>query len=160
MGYRMEKVGKNFKKNLIIFGIVWLILTILFVAPIAVAIGQTQEATHGFDIAIFIEYAVQQISSFTAIFRVLSAQYIGIFMRTWLFFTAAFAVVVIIGLAKSAPKHEYSDIEHGSSDWSEGGEQYRILSKNKGIILAQKNYLPVDKRGNINVLVVGRIWIW
>ena len=32
--------------------------------------------------------------------------------------------------------------------------------KNKGIILAEKHYLPVDKRGNVNVLVVGRFRFW
>ena len=81
-------------------------------------------------------------------------------MQDLQFFTALFAIVIIIGLSKAVPKNEYSDIEHGSSDWSEGGEQYRILSKNKGIILAQKNYLPIEKRGNLNVLVVGRFWFW
>ena len=40
------------------------------------------------------------------------------------------------------------------------GEQYQILSNKAGIILAEKNFLPVDKRGNVNVLVVGRIWCW
>ena len=29
-----------------------------------------------------------------------------------------------IGLARSAPKNEYTDMEHGSSDWSKNGEQY------------------------------------
>ena len=57
----------------------------------------------------------------------------------------------------SGAKNEYTDIEHGSSDWSQNGEQYQILNKSKGIILAENNYLPVDKRGNVNVLVVGRI---
>ena len=61
---------------------------------------------------------------------------------------------------KAIPKHEYEDIENGSSDWSENGEQYQVLSKNKGIVLAEKNYLPVDKRGNVNVLVVRRFWCW
>ena len=61
---------------------------------------------------------------------------------------------------KTAPKNEDSDIEHGSSDWSKNGEQYRVLSNKHGIILAQNNYLPVDKRGNVNVLVVGRIRFW
>ena len=46
------------------------------------------------------------------------------------------------------------------SDWSQRGEQYRILSNKKGIILGENNYLPVDKRGNVNVLVVGRFWFW
>ena len=32
--------------------------------------------------------------------------------------------------------------------------------KKKGIILAENHYLPVDKRGNVNVLVVGRFWFW
>ena len=35
-----------------------------------------------------------------------------------------------------------------------------VLSKNKGIVLAEKNYLPLDKRGNVNVLVVRRFWCW
>ena len=54
----------------------------------------------------------------------------------------------------------FDDIENGSSDWAENGEQYRVLSKKSGIILAEKNYLPVDKRGNVNVLVVRRFWCW
>lgn len=159
MGYKIDKVGKNFRKNLIIFIIVWCVLTILFVAPVALAIKQAT-VNDVFEMPIFIESVVPAITSFNAIFRVLSAEYIGTFFNTSLFFTAGFAIVVIIGLAKSAPKNEYSDIEHGSSDWSENGEQYKILSKNKGLILAQKNYLPVDKRGNVNVLVVGRIRFW
>ena len=87
-------------------------------------------------------------------------QYIGDFLQTELVFSLFLVIFVIIGLVKTAPKNEYTDIEHGSSDWSEGGEQYKILNKNKGIILAQNNYLPVDKRGNVNVLVVGRFRFW
>lgn len=159
MGYKMNKVGKNFRKNLIIFIIVWCMLTILFVAPVSFAIKEAN-VSGKFEMHIFIENVVPAITSFNSIFKVLSAEYIGTFFSTALFFTAGFAIVVIIGLAKSAPKNEYSDIEHGSSDWSENGEQYKILSKNKGLILAQKNYLPLEKRGNLNVLIVGRIRIW
>ena len=67
---------------------------------------------------------------------------------------------ILVGLSKAFPKHEYEDIENGSSDWCEGGEQYSVLHKKKGIVLAEKNYLPVDKRGNVNVLVVRRVWCW
>ena len=84
----------------------------------------------------------------------------GTFLSTLLVVTIFYSVFFFIGVIRSAPKNEYSDIEHGSSDWSRRGEQYQILSRNKGIILAEENYLPVDKRGNVNVLVVGRIWIW
>ena len=62
-----------------------------------------------------------------------------------------------VGFIKTMPKHEFSDIEHGSSDWAQNGEEYEVLSPKKGILLAEKHYLPVDKRGNTNVLVVGRL---
>lgn len=75
-------------------------------------------------------------------------------------FTALYAVFMFIGFVKTAPKNAYSDIEQGSSDWANRGEQYKVLSRNKGIILAENNYLPVDKRGNVNVLVVGRFRFW
>ena len=77
-----------------------------------------------------------------------------------IYFTLGYLVLVCISIIRTAPKHEYSNIEHGSSDWSENGEQYRVLSKKSGLILAENNYLPLNKMGNINVLIVGRIWIW
>jgi len=75
-------------------------------------------------------------------------------------FLGMYSIAVLIGIINAYPKHEYDEIEHGSSDWSENGEQYKVLHKRKGIILAEKNFLPVDKRGNVNVLVVRRIWCW
>ena len=38
---------------------------------------------------------------------------------------------------------------------------FAYINRNKkGIVLGQDNYLPVDKRGNVNVLVVGRFRFW
>ena len=74
-----------------------------------------------------------------------------------------FADDLLIGLSneeRTMIQSEFDEIENGSSDWATGGEQYRILNKKEGIILAEKNYLPVDKRGNVNVLVVRRFWSW
>ena len=85
---------------------------------------------------------------------------LGVYFKTLIGFTFAYSILAIIGVIRTAPKNEYDNIEHGSSDWSQNGEQYQILNKNKGIILAENNYLPVDKRGNVNVLVVGRIRFW
>ena len=82
-------------------------------------------------------------------------KYIGIFGKSLLYYTIFFIVLSIIGFMKSKPKGDYYDIEHGSSDWSQGGEQYKVQNKNKGLILAEDNYLPIDKRGNINTLIVG-----
>lgn len=86
--------------------------------------------------------------------------YLGAYMYTCRWFILFYAAFVVVGVIKAFPKHEYENIENGSSDWSENGEQYQVLSRNKGIILAEKNYLPTDKRGNVNVLVVRRFWCW
>ena len=92
--------------------------------------------------------------------KVISKECIGIYWE-WLWkYTIAYFVIVIIGIIRTAPKHEYEKIEHGSSDWAVNGEQYKVLNKKKGIILAEDNYLPLDKRGNVNVLVVGRFRFW
>lgn len=160
MNYKVEKVTKNFKKGFILYVIIWLVLTILFVVPLSFAITETIAADGKFLLTTFLEYFIPAISSFTSVTKVLGGEYIGTFLQSELIFSCLLGIVIIIGLVKTAPKHQYSDIEHGSSDWSEGGEQYKILSKKSGIILAQNNYLPTNKRGNVNVLVVGRFWFW
>lgn len=91
--------------------------------------------------------------------KIFKADYIKTFWKTEGYMTIFLLFFGVVGFFKLMPKNEYTDIEHGSSDWATG-EQYSVLSKKKGILLAENHYLPVDKRGNTNVLVVGRIWIW
>ncbi len=88
------------------------------------------------------------------------SDYLGAYLYTCRIFLLFYATFILVGIIRAMPKHEYENIENGSSDWSENGEQYQILSRNKGIILAEKNFLPTDKRGNVNVLVVRRFWCW
>lgn len=159
MSYKTEKMAKVFKKYSIMFSIIWLILTILFVAPVSYSIVEASKSGK-FVLTYFIEELIPAISSFTSITKVFGEEYIGTFIQSEIVFSAILGIFIVVGLVKAAPKHQYSDIEHGSSDWSEGGEQYKILSKKSGIILAQDNYLPINKRGNVNVLVVGRIRFW
>ena len=159
MNYKVSKTLKDNKKSIIIVAVLWIFFTIVLVAPVGYSIGlASRQGT--FDFNVFLEKVFTELVSFTSITRVLDSEYLGYFGKTLLYFTIFYLILVFIGLFKSRPKHEYTDIEHGSSDWSEGGEQYRILSKNKGIILSKHNFLPVDKRGNVNVLVVGRFWFW
>ena len=139
MGYKTEKMAKNFKKYSIIFAIIWLLLTILFIAPVSYSIVEASKSGK-FVLTYFIEELIPAISSFSSITKMFEEEYLGTFLQADLVFTALLGIVIVIGLVKSAPKHQYSDIEHGSSDWSEGGEQYKILSKKSGIILAQNNY--------------------
>ena len=160
MNYKLKGALKKSKKSFIICAILWVVLTIVFVSPLANSIFMAN-AGGSFDLNIFLETLVKSLSNpFGSFGDVFSNGAGGVFFQTLLYFTIIYLVFFFIGFAKSAPKNEYTDIEHGSSDWSQHGEQYQILSKNKGIILAEDNYLPVDKRGNVNVLVVGRIRFW
>lgn len=159
MNYKVSKTLKDNRKSIIIIIVLWVILSIVLVAPIGYSIGLASQSG-SFDFNIFLENVFTELVSFTSITRVFDAAYIGYFGKTLLYFSILYLIFAFIGLFKSRPKHQYTDIEHGSSDWSEGGEQYSILSKNKGIILSKHNYLPVDKRGNVNVLVVGRFRFW
>ena len=160
MNYKIEGALKKSRKYFIIYTILWLFCVIVFVMPAGAAI---KDATVNgvFNFGNFIgklgTYITQPFSSFGLVFQ---AAYLPAFWGILWKFTFAYLIVAIIGTIRNAPKNEYADIEHGSSDWSQRGEQYRVLSNKKGILLAENHYLPVDKRGNVNVLVVGRIRFW
>ena len=160
MNYKIEGAIRRNRKNFIIFAILWIFIAIVFVTPIAHSTFQANISGQ-FDLTTFIEtFGICITHPFNTLGEVLTGGAMGNYFSTLMVTTIFYAVFFFIGFVKSAPKNEFSDIEHGSSDWSQRGEQYQILNKNKGIILAEDNYLPVDKRGNVNVLVVGRIRFW
>ena len=156
---RFKRTLKQSKRFLIVIGVLWIILAIVLVSPIAYCIKQAT-ISGAFSLDTFIKDIIPAISSFSTIGKMFSSEYFGTFTSCLMNYTIVFIICSIIGFVKSRPKGEYHDMEHGSSDWSEHGEQYKVLTKNKGIILAEDNYLPIDKRGNINTLVVGRIRFW
>ena len=158
MNYKLQGAIRRSKKFFILYLILWLILAIVFVMPVAYC-TELASANGAFNLSIFLENIA---GSVTSLGQTISkfATYVGTYFSILWKITLVYIICIMIGLFKSAPKNEFTDIEHGSSDWSKNGEQYRILSNKKGIILAQENYLPLDKRGNVNVLVVGRIRIW
>lgn len=160
MNYKVEGALKKTTKKLGILAILWLIITIVFVSPLAYSIFMAKTAK-GFDSVVLVETFGKSITNpFVTFGNIFTSGAISEFTSVLFFVTILFVIGFIIGMFKSAPSNEYTDIEHGSSDWSQHGEQYQILNKNKGIILAENNYLPVDKRGNVNVLVVGRFRFW
>lgn len=156
---KLRKVIKESKIILIIILVLWIFLAIVLVAPTACAIAESTIEGQ-FNLNTFIQQLIPNIISFSSITKALGQEYINTFISCMVYYTIIFIVCSIIGFIKSKPKGDYHDMEHGSSDWSEHGAQYEVLSKNKGIILAEDNYLPVDKRGNINTLIVGRIRFW
>lgn len=165
MGYKVKRAIEKNKKYFLMFGILWLTLVIVFVAPLAcsikeaIVLGETGTSVFSFE-QFFLSIGENITNPFNSLMKSLSGEYISTFGTGFMYFSLAYLVLVIIGIIRATPKTEYTDIEHGSSDWSENGEQYTVLSKKSGIILAEDNYLPLDKMGNINTLIVGRIRFW
>ena len=75
------------------------------------------------------------------------------------FLAVVVVILLIMMIYKSSSEREYKDIEHGSGDWAKDGEEYSVLSKKEGMILAEKHYLPViptpPQAKNGNILVIG-----
>lgn len=161
MNYKIEGAIRRNRNKFIVCAVLWLILAIVLVAPFSYSVF---EANIGgkFSLDIFLNQIVSNVTNpFGTLGGLFSTgEALKDYVSLLFGFTICYLVIFFIGFAKSTPKNEYTDFEHGSSDWSQRGEQYQILSKNKGILLAENNYLPLDKRGNVNVLVVGRIRIW
>ena len=160
MNYKIEGAIRRNRKYFVIYAILWVVIAVLLVSPFSYS-AHVAGLDGKFDLTIFLEtFGTSIIHPFETLGNLFSSGAIGNYISTLLVVTIFYTVFFFIGFVRSAPKNEYSDIEHGSSDWSQRGEQYTILSKNNGIILAENNYLPLDKRGNINVLVVGRFRFW
>ena len=149
MGNKIARAFRENKKFVILFLVLWIVLEIVLIAPIAVTVAESKNMDQ------FIANIINEISSLKSIIKVLQTNIIPTFGKATLWFTIIFTLCFLIGVFRSKSKNKFKDVESGSSDWSQGGEQYKILSRNKGIILAENNYLPLDKMGNVNVLVVG-----
>ena len=159
MNYKIKSALKKSKMALIIALAIWIGLTILLSAPVGVSI---KEATINgiFDSSKFFEVLFSNFGKIGSnLSKIFLPGYSHYFWKVEGYVTIGVLILLAVGIVKSMPKNEYTDIEHGSSDWA-SGEQYSVLSKKKGILLVENHYLPVDKRGNVNVLVVGRFWIW
>ena len=147
---KLKRAIKKSKTQLIVVVILWVFLSIVFIAPMSVAI-KNADVEGIFHFGTFLENLYTNMGSlFNSIFTAFSLNYIGNYFGVLLKFTVIYIIAMTIGIAKMWPKSEYDSIEHGSSDWCENGEQYKVLDPKKGILLAEKNYLPVNKRGNVD----------
>ena len=157
MNEKMSYALKQTKSVFIIMIILWIMLSIVLIAPVSIAWVDAIEKGEGSFIMNLIDMNFQDI--FENLKKAYSEDYSENTMKCEGITAFILVGCAIIGFVKTMPKHDYAGIENGSSDWA-SGEEYSILNKKKGIILAEKHYLPVDKRGNVNVLVVGRFWFW
>lgn len=158
--YKIKGALKKNKANFVVYLVLLIVAILAFIAPISYSIVLASESGV-FDFGKCLENIVPSMQKpFETLGNALKGDNIAVFGKTFFYFWIFYSAFFIVGVVRSAPKNEYTDIEHGSGDWSKNGEQYKILSRDSGIILAEDNYLPLDKRGNTNVLVVGRFRIW
>ena len=143
------------KKSIIIGLVLWIILIIVLVLPLTCAsYTSTHQEGGGINLNNFIEVYTEATNPKVALGYINYRNLWGSFFSKLLIVTIIYLICFIYSRSKSK-SNNFVGVEHGSSDWCEHGEQYKILSRKKGIILAEDNYLPLDKRGNVNVLVVG-----
>lgn len=157
MGYKFKGALRKSKNVIIVTVILWFLLTIVLVSPLTVAIVESKENgvfnLNEFPTVLFRTLG-EPMNNLGKVFKI---DYLHTFFKGEEYLSIVMLLFFAVGFVKVMPKNEYTDIENGSSDWARG-EEFSVLSKNKGILLAENHYLPVDKRGNVNVLVVGRFW--
>ena len=157
----MGESFKVLKKTIIPITILFLVLCIIILPAFAVAIAygnfkiiQNSEVS----ISIFMDNLKYSLTnpfwSIGEMFRL--GQVMDAYINIFKIAIFVYYVPILYFMFKPKKKKpEWEKKEHGSAEWAKKGEQYKVLSKKEGILLAKDNYLPVDKRGNINVLVIG-----
>ncbi len=149
---------EKFKKNILAYLVVWFIIAILLVAPVTYTFTEARLEGITWLEGITL-HLVENILKFP-ITKIFEETYIHDFIQGIKYYSIIYWIIVCYAISKTLPKSAYDKIEHGSSDWCAPGEQYRVLSKKNGLLLAKDNYLPIDKPGNVNVLIVGRFRCW
>ena len=132
MNYKITEGFRKNKKVIIIGLVLWIIIAIVLVLPFTVANYRAAlfvQAGQGDFISNFIDLYGKSISSMgNSIKYIFQKGLIGSYFSNLFVITIVYLIFFIIGFARTMPKHQYDNIEHGSSDWSQGGEQYKILS--------------------------------
>lgn len=147
-----KKVKMYFKTVLIIF--ILFVLIALFVLPPLVhsySISNTYKDTIKFDV-VYKETWKRPLDSLNYCLKPENKDLFSAALGALGFLSLILLATIIV---KQKVPSEYEGIEHGSGDWATNNEKYKILSRNKGILLARNLFLPLDKYGNVNVLVVG-----
>ena len=154
----INKIITLLKKNLILLFAVWLIIAIIIIPALSLAIVQGSVlASPDIDASLpFVGNLTYFISNpFLTLGYIFNPRFFGTYLETLKNFTGIYLLLVVFLAYKYEESKPYDGKEYGSARWSKDGEQYKILSKTSGIILAKDNYLPVDKQGNTNVMVIG-----
>ena len=123
-GEKIKRALQKIKGRLIIYALAILVGIFGLVAPISRAVTDANiEASQGMNwfesFFLKLGYLTQIGDNFTSVF---TKRYFSNFF-TGAFYFVAFAIIFIfVGVYKALPKHEFDDIENGSSDWAQNGD--------------------------------------
>ncbi|MEG2310692.1 MAG: type IV secretory system conjugative DNA transfer family protein [Clostridia bacterium] len=160
MGKRMYKI----KKEILPFLIAYLIIDIIIVGSFVMASQGVPKDMNVFERIgiIFSNF----MPNFTGLkfFSAIIQDFNGFMSAS--FWTLVITIILFIAWKiKFTKMSEYEGIEHGSSEWSKGGEEFaklsdgsEVLNKKNGFILSKSHYLGTDLKKvkvNKNILVVG-----
>ncbi|MBE5821655.1 MAG: type IV secretory system conjugative DNA transfer family protein [Clostridiales bacterium] len=146
----LRELKDKYLKYVIILAVIGIVINIFLLAPFAVSM-ENKDASN------FKEYILKWDTYKQAIFSKgdINDQFKSVTSLFWMIYLATIVIIVI----QKKKTNDYEGIEHGSSDWAKYGEQYTPdgLSKDKssGFILAEKNFLPLTRKGNLNILIAG-----
>ena len=144
----------------VVIGVVFVLLTLFVVTAYTrtnidlVAAGKTDENV----LTILLEMCSNNISDVGNNIKI-SFENFGMFFENLKSFSLVYLILAVALIIFCKTDSEYKGKEHGSAGWAENGEQYEVLSKKEGFILANKHYLPVlptpPQAKNGNILVIG-----
>ena len=149
-----DSVFKRYVKAIIAIIVVGIIVT-FFVMP-AFSVSVEDNGLLGM-LSTFGENLLNPFGSLAKVFlnKDVNIEYNKTYTNCVQMFWVIYILCVLYIWYKMRPKREYDNIEHGSSDWATMSERNKSLSKSEGFILAEKTCLPVNRRGNLNLLIAG-----
>lgn len=162
----MEINWGDIKKKLIIFGVVYVIFTIIIVGTFLVSVNEIDGNIFA-NLTLFSEkFSSNIVNPFSVIGRIFSDSKLTSDFFTWAGITfVGFVIGFIYSEHKAKKKYDFEGEEHGSSDWSKGSQEFiktpdgkEIINRKNGFILSKNHYLGTDLRKvaiNKNILVFG-----
>ncbi len=159
---------EKYKSKIIAIAVVYLILLVTIVMPLAVSVATNVDENTS---------AISKIGEIGESFQINLSNFGGtipllfktenamqIFFKLGLILLVIMIVLTVKMLIEDSKKSDYDGKENGSSDWSKKGEEFKlvagkeILNKKNGFILSKYHFLGTDLKKvaiNKNILVFG-----
>ena len=107
MNYKVEGAIRKNKKYFILFGILWLFIAIVLIVPLVNA--YYMPVPEGSSLGKLGIFADSMKNPFKALGSIINNGYMTSYLKCLGVFSIIFMIFFIVGVARSAPKNEYTD---------------------------------------------------